>query len=115
MLLASLNYFSVPGSLFSSQSLKFIMKYNLFSEGVPGVLVDSWTYKDLTRNQKSDNKDTNHKAEDGVDEAHEQVGDRQPGEVLLLVGHPGHPPSLQGSHFFIAVKNILKLYFQFYC
>ena len=46
--------------------------------------------------------------EDGVDRADEQGGEGELGEVLLLVGHAGHPPSLQGCHFFIGVKNIFK-------
>ena len=47
-------------------------------------------------------------AEDGVDRTDEQRGKGELGEVLLLVGHRGHSPSLQGSHFFIAIKNIFK-------
>ena len=45
---------------------------------------------------------------DGVDRADEQGGKGELREVLLLVGQPGHPPSLQGCHFFIGVKNIFK-------
>ena len=49
-------------------------------------------------NKVGEEEDKEHKAEvepeDGVYEADQQGGDRQPGEVLLLVGEGGDPPPL---------------------